>query len=222
MLRLGLIGKSITHSKSESIYKKYLTDFSYDLIDIDSVENLPSITDLSKRYDGINITSPYKRHYLSEVIVGSEVKNLKAINCLSFKNEKPYGFNTDFLAINDLFPKYYTSNKLPIFIMGDGVMSELTQLYLQSKGEEYEVLSRKLGSLTPLHNFAEPAFIINTCSREYVFKGQLKSHSVFWDYNYNFMAHDEYFNQISEVNYIDGLSLLDLQAQYAIKSWKSN
>ena len=49
---------------SEEMYKKLLSvSFEYDLLDYQRQEEIPPAQDLLKKFDGINITAPYKKHF---------------------------------------------------------------------------------------------------------------------------------------------------------------
>ncbi len=226
MMRLGLIGKKIQHSMSPTIYKDLInTPFKYDLLDIDTLDLMPTLKDLSKNYDGVNITSPYKKYYVKEVILSEFAKKLNSINCLKFRNGLVYGENTDYLAARDLL-KFYLENSSPkkVFVLGDGVMSNLIQHLLREEGKVFEVFSRKGNVDFYALDFTKlsdsKTLIINTCSREYVFNSPINNAFIFWNLNYNQKEIESKFHEYS--NYVDGLSLLKLQAKYAVDFWSTN
>jgi shikimate dehydrogenase len=234
MIKLALIGKNIQHSKSPEIYQELMSKkIQYDLLDFQKSSDIPSAAELLLKYDGISITSPYKKHFLSEITLTNEVNLLGAINCLRIKNGVIAGENTDYLAIIEIVNEWIKIHKhLNIIILGDGVMSNVTQLALRkSNAQSFKVYSRKttnnFDQLNVMEIFqtefstAGQNIIINTCSREYVFKGILDEKTIFWDYNYNLDQHSQYFSSKNS-NYIDGLSLLKLQAHYALAFWSIN
>ena len=59
--------------------------------------------------------------------------------------------------------------------------------------------------------------IINACSRNFVFQGNIPKECVFWDLNYIYEPHF-YIKEIVK-EYIDGLELLKLQAKHALDFW---
>ena len=71
-LRLALIGQSIGHSKSECIYRELLAgsgvNLSYQMLDCATSVDIPSLAELGDRFDGVSITSPYKRFFFDKVI----------------------------------------------------------------------------------------------------------------------------------------------------------
>jgi shikimate dehydrogenase len=226
MNRYALVGKNISHSRSPEIYySAFKEKIGYDLLDYHRPEEIPKAVDLFEIYSGINITSPYKKHFLKEVVLTKNAQTLGSINCLKKEDDKIIGENTDFLAIvdilNDLFLKYPA---LEIVILGDGVMSEVVQAALLKLTKTFVVLSRKNKNLfehssliTLFKNHSTP-LIINTCARQFVFRGDLPPDSIFWDFNYDFLQHSDFLTQKNH-RYLDGLDLLLRQASYAQLFW---
>ena len=171
MIRLALIGKGISHSKSPEVYRELLKkDHRYDLIDVEREQDLPSINDLKKTYLGVNITTPYKRSYLDRVKVSKLGRSLGPINCLRLNGDTPMGECTDYQGIADTFFKIKEQHKSKRFvILGDGAMSMITQKFLFKHGLKFEVLSRKrTGDISKIDfSSYQKALIINTCSRKF-------------------------------------------------------
>jgi shikimate dehydrogenase len=233
MIKLGLVGKNIQHSKSPEIYRRLINGpLEYDLLDYSSDDDIPSATKLLSLYRGISITSPYKKHFLNEVKLTEQAKILGAINCLKFENGNIIGENTDYMAIVDILKNWQTQfQQLNVVILGDGVMSKITQIALDNLKIEYRVLSRKLIDSFDQINLEEyfiknfddssQSLIINTCAREYVYRGKVSKNSIFWDYNYNFTPHLSAL-PLQLKQYSDGYEMLELQARYALVFWSIN
>lgn len=229
MNRFALVGKNIAHSKSPEIYRRLISpSIQYDLLDYSDKESIPALSDLFKNYDGINITSPYKEHFLSQIELTEKAGSIGAINCLKKMDGKFLGDNTDYYAVVDglksLFEKY---GEMRVIILGDGVMSRVAQLALKDLNQTVEVYSRKLTDNFTQLNFGKnnsgisiKPLIINACSRDFVFTGNLPPESVFWDFNYNFTPHS---SQIpAKVHqYLDGYEMLERQAFYAVAFWSN-
>ena len=225
MISLALLGKNILHSKSREIYEELLGQkIDYKIYDCLSSSEIPTLRDIFKTRLGLSITSPYKRFYLDQVEISGP--NLNAINCIKKSGDKYLATNTDYLAIEEIVKDFILEFKAPYFvILGDGVMSEITQKLLEIKGLPYQVFSRRLTSdfigldiPDKIGEVSGQVIIVNTCSREFNFSGKLSPDYLFWDYNYNFLPHQENL-QSKVVRYIDGLSMLKLQAKYAINFW---
>jgi shikimate dehydrogenase len=226
-MRLALIGKDIQHSLSSAIYQKLLKNLqAYDLLDCKTAGEIPSLPDLFKTYRGINVTAPYKKHFVSQISVRDD-ENYGAVNCLRQRHGIYEGINTDAMAIKVLLPQIIPLNDLYVILLGDGVMSNVTQIILKTMGIPYQVLSRKnyqnlssMDFIPIIDQITEhKILIINACSRDYCYRGILPAGIVFWDYNY-FHMHKNFIPQQVK-KYIDGTALLQLQAQFAVTFWFS-
>ena len=229
MNKYALIGKDIAHSRSPEIYKKIISsNVDYSLLDYGEAEDIPTVKELFATYDGINITSPYKKHFLSQIRLTKNATEVGAVNCLKKENNEIVGENTDYLAIIHILNRLRRSNgKLNVVILGDGVMSFVTQVALKNLGFDFNVYSRKLtqnfsnlnlDSITSNH--PTKTLIINTCARDFIFHGKLPITGIFWDFNYNFKYQENLITPKVEV-YIDGSELLEQQALYAVAFWSS-
>jgi len=227
MIKLALIGKSIQHSKSQSMYERLLkTKISYDLLDYSRERDIPSLDSLFSKYEGISITSPYKPFFLDKINLSPGVSIVKAINCLA-KNEKGYfGYNTDLLALEEIINNFYLKYKtIAFYILGSGVMARVVSHVCGKKSIPYKILSRKnykgFENLNLINkvNSEDKTIIVNCCSRNYVFNGEIEKDFIFWDLNYSFKPHKDIFKSM-ECEYLDGLELLNLQAKYALDIWE--
>lgn len=227
MINLGLLGKNIKHSNSKIVYEKLLKhSINYQLFDYKQASGIPSLNNLFSDIVGLSITSPYKKHFLQNVIIDNKVKKLPAINCIKKDGEKFIATNTDYFAIIEIIKDFELSHtKLKFIILGDGVMSDVTQIILDELKFNYEVLSRKNNKNFYSVKFNQKNFgsiekiiLINTCAREYSFTNDIDPQFIFWDYNYNL---DHHLNGVAvRVNqYVDGNSMLLTQARYALEFW---
>ena len=226
MKKLALIGKNISHSKSQKVYESILKEkVDYTLLDIPSPEEIPQLKKLFDMFDGISITSPYKSAFGHQVFIQDiSVQQIGSINCLRKKGGRHEGVSTDFFALRDHFDhlkKKY--NSFRVALLGDGNMSGITRFILDRMGMEYKIFSRRRGNLA-LDTSLEKVFssdrqtvIVNSCSREFVFGGEVPSGSMFWDYNYDIDGHRKHMG--TKCSYKDGYSLLQLQAKYALDFW---
>lgn len=229
MNRFALLGKNIAHSKSPEIYRRLISPtIQYDLLDYQKVEDIPSLETLFRDYGGVNITSPYKEHFLKKVFLSEKASEVGAINCLKMVEGKFYGENTDYFAVldglNSLLENFEFST---IVILGDGVMSRVAKAALGELNRSAFQFSRKLTEgfnqldLSQLSSEQNGrVLVINTCSRDFIFSGILPSDAIFWDFNYNFPSH---MQQIPPKvhRYIDGYEMLERQAFYAVSFWSN-
>jgi riboflavin kinase/FMN adenylyltransferase len=218
----ALVGKNISHSKSDETYKNLLEtqNISYSFLDFPSTDKIANIKELLKEHSYISITAPYKKFFFDNVdLVLPEIQNLGSINCIKLVGEKSIGTNTDYFAIKDILSNLLEAITSEVLILGDGAMSELIQTVLKSFSINFKVLSRKNSQLLNLSDLiSENSLIINACARSFipVFKTIYKC--TFWDLNYN----QQYSKTIQEnklIKYIDGYGMLTLQAKYALSFW---
>lgn len=233
MIKLALIGKNIQHSKSPEIYRKLLGgSVHYDLLDYENPSLIPTALELLQIYDGVSITSPYKKHFLDQVILTNQARELGAINCLRKDSQGLSGENTDFIAIMEILGRLVKRyQNLNAVILGDGVMSKIVSRALEKNKIEYKVFSRKITDDLDQLNIAQvlseqfqniaQGIVINTCSRNFIFKGELKKETLFWDFNYNFNPHMQSIPSKSK-SYFDGMEMLELQALHALAFWSIN
>lgn len=227
MNKYALVGKDISHSKSPEMYRKLISpNVQYDLLDYKSESDIPSAKDLLSLYDGINITSPYKKHFLNQVELTRAALDIGAINCLKKSGDKIIGENTDYLAILDILKQMQRDyGDIEVIILGDGVMANVSTVALKSLGLNFKVLSRKktkhFNQLNLIEYFESGSalpVVLNTCSRDFVFNGIIPDRALFWDFNYNFDQHSSTIpGKVHK--YVDGLEMLERQAFYAVAFW---
>lgn len=227
-MRLGLLGYPIEHSKSPDLYRRFLGSSlsSYDMFSFEKEDMIPSLNFFSERLDGLNITSPYKRHFVPNVLIPSEmVASLGVINTLAFVENKTIATNTDLEAVVEILKNYQKKfGQIKILLLGDGAMAEVTKIVAENLNIPLVQFSRKLHpkfdkiDLTIFEESKVQSIIINSCSRSYTFNGKTSGSEIFWDYNYSFKPHQELLPSRVKL-YHDGQSLLELQAKAAIKFW---
>ncbi|MFP5385488.1 MAG: hypothetical protein ACLGHN_05375 [Bacteriovoracia bacterium] len=229
-MKLGLLGYPIEHSLSPELYKNFLGSQleSYELFSFKEDKDIPTLEYFSGKLDGLNITSPYKRHFLNEVIIPSpQVQQLGAINTLAFSNNGTFATNTDMLAVVEILKNYCEKyGSLQIFLLGDGVMAALTKIIALDLNIPIRQFSRKNSPdffNLDFRYYEDPnaqSLIINACSRDFVFNGMLTGKEIFWDFNYSFAPHESLLPD-KLFSYQDGREMLELQAKAAIKFWES-
>ncbi len=229
-MRLALIGKSISHSSSPYLYKRIIgPHIQYDLIDIEKESDLPPLSELAKVYHGINVTSPYKKFYLDQLHHQSdEVLKLGALNTISLRPDYFVGVNTDYLATETIlrrFQEEYPS--LVVLILGSGAMANLTKLLCTKLSINFLEASRKSTpdlfhlNLKKFHQTGHQLLVINACSRDFIFEGEVRGDEFFWDYNYKFLPHQNTL-PFKVKSYWDGQEMLYLQAYHAANFWREH
>lgn len=140
--KYGLIGESLSHSKSKEIHE-LLADYTYNLRDIKR-EELDEFFE-SKKFKGINVTIPYKEasmKYLDDI--DNLAKEIGAVNTIVNRDGRLIGYNTDYLGF-DYSLKFYGIDLKgkKVLILGSGGASKMLQKLVIDKGaEEFVVISR--------------------------------------------------------------------------------
>lgn len=229
-MKLGLLGYPIDHSLSPALYQKFLGDklTSYQKFSCPNPTDVPSLDSFRDQLDGLNITSPYKTHFIGQVKIEDPlVAELGVINTLSFVGKETLATNTDYVAVVEILNNYKDEfGPLEIDLLGSGSMAKLTILVARQLGIPLRQYSRRTHKdidhldLSDTTSSGVQQLVINACSRDFIFKGKLSKESVFWDYNYAFSPHKT--NISSQVKrYQDGEEMLELQAQAAIQFWSA-
>jgi riboflavin kinase/FMN adenylyltransferase len=223
-ISLALLGKDISHSRSQEMYEKILCkSINYTLIDCKSEAEIPTLSKLSEKYHGLSITAPYKKYFINETQLSSPT--LKSINCIHLNQEKQLSTNTDYYAVKKIIERYIEQGITIINILGDGAMGKLTSDVCLELKITPQTFSRKLDNLDSVRDFIlkdeYKTLLINACSREFCFSLLDTENYHFWDMNYNLDHHTKLFKNTA-IKYVDGSEMLELQAKNAVSFWNLN
>ena len=101
-MKLGLIGKSLKHSFSQTFFERKFTDLglnnhSYQNLEFGSDKDLEEFKrGESALYHGFNVTIPYKENVFALCDeLSPEARAIGAVNCVKVANGKWKGYNTD-------------------------------------------------------------------------------------------------------------------------------
>lgn len=229
-MKLGLLGYPIAHSLSPELYRKILGVEleSYTLFPYQSSSQIPSIRFFAEKLNGLNVTSPYKKHFLKEVIIQDKfIEELQAINTIAFCRDQYFATNTDYLAVIEILKNYAkTFSQIKVLLLGDGSMANLTLKACSQLHIPAQQFSRRLTQnfhaldLRPYNDSKHQTIVVNSCSRDFIFQGTVEGQEIFWDYNYSFSPHENSLPGKFQA-YHDGKEMLELQAREAVKFWKS-
>lgn len=161
--KFGLIGESLSHSKSKEIHELF-GRYTYNLKNLKESE----VEDFFKKknFRGINVTIPYKElsiKYLDQV--DPAAKEIGAVNTIINKNGILKGFNTDYLGF-DYSLKYFDIDLKDknILILGSGGASKMVQKLAAGKGAKSVVVISRSGdnNYENIEKFSDFNVIINT------------------------------------------------------------
>lgn len=146
-VKFGLIGRNISYSFSKKYFeqkfqKLLLNNFSYDIFDIENLDKIPELLK-TENLRGLNVTIPYKEKiipFLDEL--SEEAKEIGAINCVSLKDGKTKGFNTDAIGFEKTLLLHKKENQKTAIILGNGGAAKAVQYILKKSNIPYLTVSR--------------------------------------------------------------------------------
>jgi len=241
----GLIGRQLSHSFSEKYFSKKFEKEKIEGVKYKNfpLENINQIVDLlAKNTDlkGFNVTIPYKEQiipFLDELSL--EAKKIDAVNTVKIikKENKTIlkGYNTDVYGFeNSLIPKINQYHQKAI-ILGTGGASKAVMFVLDKNNIKYIQVSRK-----KTNNY----FTYNELDKDIILSNQIIINTTpvgtfpeindFPEINYNFLNNNHllydliynpsetkflYFGKKQGAKIINGLKMLELQAEKAWEIW---
>ena len=148
----GLIGRPLEHSFSPSYFRAFFEreriDASYELYELERIEELPQLLEAHPDLRGLNVTLPYKREvlrYASEC--SDEVKLLGAANVLSVRRTpegKPIlkAYNTDVEGFRRSLAQLLRGERPEAWVFGTGGAASAVLRGLDLLGVNYRQVSR--------------------------------------------------------------------------------
>lgn len=149
MRRFGLIGKTLTHSFSQTYFSKKfeqegITDCLYQNFELPQIQDIDALLDQYPDLKGFNITIPYKEEILPYLFQLNEVvQAIGACNCVKVIDGKFYGFNTDVIGFRNSLQTQLKPHHTKALILGWGGAAKAVAYTLTFLGIDYLVVSRK-------------------------------------------------------------------------------
>ena len=138
----GLLGEKLGHSFSKEIHES-INDYTYNLIEVKK-EDFNSFMK-TKNFKAINVTIPYKEMVIPYLSYIDEIAlKIGAVNTIVNKDNKLYGYNTDYLGLKKLLLKnnIKLENK-KVLILGTGGTSKTAYVLCEDlKAKEIIKVSR--------------------------------------------------------------------------------
>jgi shikimate dehydrogenase len=126
MVRFGLLGKVLGHSWSPQIHELFFRETglagSYKLVEVPEDKVKGFIQQAGERFDGLNVTIPYKVIALQQVKkLSREAASIGAVNTLKYVSESIEGFNTDYIGFSRMLKHYGVNPEgKDIILLGSG------------------------------------------------------------------------------------------------------
>ncbi|XFA98398.1 shikimate kinase [Candidatus Izemoplasma sp. B36] len=126
-----LVGKNLGHSFSKKIHNLFGND-NYELYETNSIIDFVKTVD----FKGINITIPFKSEIIPLIDKFDQISKLtNSVNTILKKDNKLYGYNTDYYGLKETFSYYNVEIKNKnILILGNGSVSKTVKKLLEDKG----------------------------------------------------------------------------------------
>lgn len=160
--KFGLIGESLSHSKSKEIHELF-GRYTYNLKNLKASQ----VEDFFKKknFRGINVTIPYKEFSIKHLDqVDPATKEIGAVNTIINRNGILKGYNTDYLGF-DYSLKYFDIDLKDknILILGSGGASKMVQKLAADRGAKSVVVISRSGenNYDNLDKFKDFDIIIN-------------------------------------------------------------
>ena len=162
MRTFGLIGRSLSHSFSQTyftqkFYRLGLEQCRYELFELASAHDLPTLLAQHPDLAGLNVTIPYKEQvwpYLTDV--ASSAALVGAVNVIEVRADGSLiGHNTDYVGFRDSLQTFYPqrSSEVRALVLGTGGAAKAVGVALRELGIAYWLVSRD--ALGPHLTYAE-------------------------------------------------------------------
>ena len=243
MAKFGLIGKDISYSFSRSYFsKKFKTEkliHTYENFDLESINLFTEIYKENPDIKGLNVTIPYKEAVIPFLDkLNKKAKNIGAVNTIKItKKGKLIGYNTDFYGFKNSLKPLLKKNQNKALILGTGGASKAIAYALDKLGIKYKFVSRQpdknelsydnldantinehqiIINCTPLGTFPN----VDVCPD--LPYSAITSEHILYDLIYN-PSETKFLNKGKEKGAltINGLKMLELQAEKSWKIWNS-
>ena len=129
-MKYGLIGEHLGHSFSKEIHEM-LGKYTYEIGEI-AKDNLDSFMK-EKAFIAINVTIPYKQQVIPYLdFIDDKAQSIGAVNTIVNKNNKLYGYNTDYYGLKSLIQTndIDVKNK-KVLLLGNGGTSKTARTVLK-------------------------------------------------------------------------------------------
>lgn len=148
MRRFGLIGYPLSHSFSQNFFtekfqRELITGTVYENFPLADISELPGLLEKYPDLAGLNVTIPYKEKVIPFLHTQNEVvKAIGACNCISIKEGKLQGYNTDVVGFEIALEKLLQPFHKKALVLGTGGAAKAVHYVFKKRGIEYIEVSR--------------------------------------------------------------------------------
>ena len=245
MAKFGLIGKNIDYSFSRGYFKNKFENenlsHKYVNFDLESISDFPSLIKNDNSIKGFNVTIPYKEQiipYLDKLDI--RAKKIGAINTIKItKKGNLKGYNTDYYGFKNTLKPFLKDQKYKALILGTGGASKAVAYALKKLNIPYMFVSRQAKNEFHLtynnldENIINSHQIIINCTPLGTFPDinkyplipyqGISTNHILFDLIYN-PAQTRFLKtgKLHGAKTINGLRMLELQAEKSWDIWNSN
>ncbi len=154
----GLIGYPLTHSYSKKYFtekfeRESIENSRYELFEMASVEELPSVLKGQSGLRGLNVTIPHKQAVIPflDKLDTRSAERIGAVNTIKvYPDGTTEGFNTDYYGFKESLVEWLDGHQmlpdtLQALVLGNGGASKAVIAALDDLGVGYSLVSRKGG-----------------------------------------------------------------------------
>ncbi|ADL51034.1 shikimate dehydrogenase [Clostridium cellulovorans] len=154
----GLIGEKLGHSLSPQIHERIIDHLGvkghYDLYELERNQVCDAVKAFKLLgFKGINVTIPYKIDVIEHLDwISKEAETIGAVNTVHFKDNKVFGYNTDYYGFGMMLDAFGVSVEgKTVAVLGTGGSANSVICYFRDKGAKEIVLvsrEKKDGCIT--------------------------------------------------------------------------
>lgn len=146
----GLLGERLSHSLSPEIHSEILKlinkSGAYKLFEVEK-DNLNDFAKAIKllKVKGCNVTIPYKKDIMEYVdVISKEAEKIGAINTIYLKEDKLYGYNTDYFGFKYMLKvsNIDVNGKIAVILGNGGASRAVLHYLLDNEAKEIYITSR--------------------------------------------------------------------------------
>lgn len=137
----GILGGTLKHTISPMIHQKIFSLLNVEGAYKDFVVNPEDISKVADslrvlKIKGLNVTIPYKEDIMKYLdFISPEAEKIKAVNTILLKDEKLYGYNTDYFGFGKIISKNEVKIKDEVaMVLGTGGAAKAVITYLLDEG----------------------------------------------------------------------------------------
>lgn len=154
----GVVGEKLTHSLSPQIHARIFEELNikgaYKLFEIpkDKINNLADAIKLLG-IKGVNVTIPYKQVVMEQLdYISPEAKKIGAINTVLLKDEKLYGYNTDYYGFGMMLKNknIEVKNKVAVVLGNGGAAKAINTYFLDNDIKDLYLVTRNKNKISSI------------------------------------------------------------------------